>query len=324
MNTLQKKRENSFASFFKNQALLIGLIVVFAFFSLTTDNFLSKSNFLLILQSATIVGIAGCAMTLVLITGNMDLCMGATITLVVLLSVDLHDKVGPLLAVIIAVAACLVVGLINGLLVGYLKVHSMIATLGMQTILSGIMLLYTKGQLSWVNSPNSTWFKYFGRAKIVGIPVQVIILIVMVVVFEFILKRTTFGTKVCAVGGNAIAVRYNGSDDRKIVLICFVLSALMGALAGLVMGSRTMKYQTEIAFGYEFDVISAAILGGTSLSGGKGSVVKTLIGVLIITGLNNGFLMFGLPYYFQWVVQGLIILIMVFFDVLSMRKEGLA
>ena len=324
MKIQQRTAENRVIKILKNQALLLGLIVVFAVFSLTTDNFMSKANLLLILQQATIVGIAGCAMTYVIITGNMDLCMGATITLAVLLSIDLHDKLGPTLAVIIAVLACLVVGVINGLLVGYLKIHSMIATLGMQTILSGAMLLYTKGQLSWVNNPKETWFRFFGRVKVGGVPMQVIILIVLVIVFEYILKKTTFGTNVCAVGGNALAVRYNGSDDRKIVLGCFVISSLVGALAGLVMGSRTMKYQTEIAFGYEFDVISAVILGGTSLNGGKGSVVKTLLGVLIITSLNNGFLMFGLPYYFQWVIQGVIILVMVLFDVIAKRKEGIA
>ena len=307
----------------KDQALLIGLIVIIVVFSLVTDNFWSKANILLILQQACVVGIAACAMTYVFIAGNMDLSVGALITMSVLISVDLHDKIGPALSVILALAFCMIVGLLNGYIVGYLKVHSMIVTLGMTMIMNGVMLLYTGGQLSWVDNPNATWFRFLGRESILGIPIQVIILLVSVIIFEFLLKKTTFGVKVQAAGGNADALKYSGTDDKKIVLITFVLSALMAAVAGLVMGSRTMKYQTEIAFGYEFNAISAVILGGTSLNGGSGSVYKTLIGVMIMTSLYNGFLMLGLPYYSQWVVQGVVILIMVLFDVVSKRKEGL-
>ncbi len=309
---------------FMNWALLLGLIGIVAIFSLITQNFFSISNLMLVLQQSSIVGIAACAMTFVIITGNFDLSMGATITTAVLLSVDLHDKLGTLPAVLIAVAACLIVGLINGYIVGYIKVNSMIITLGTMMILKGAILLYTGGQLSWVASPKTTWFQFFGRADVLGIPMQVLLLAMCVILFEFVLKRTTFGVKIQAAGGNASALRYSGTDDRKIVLIAFVLSALMSALAGLIMGSRTMKFQQEIAFGYEFDVISAVILGGASLTGGSGSVVKTLIGVVILTVLQNGFLMIGLSYYFQWLVQGIVILFMVFIDVTAKRKEGLA
>ncbi len=308
----------------KDQALLLGLLGIIVFFSLVTKNFFSTSNLLLIMQQASIVGIAGCAMTFVLIAGNFDLAMGATITLSVLFSIDLHDKWGPLPAVLVAVAACVLVGIINGYFVGYLKIHSLIVTLGMMSILGGLMMLYTGGALTWVDDPKSTWFSVFGRETVLGVPVQVIILVVMVIIYEFVLKRTTFGIKVQAVGGNASAVRFSGINDRKIVMITFVLSALMAALAGIVMASRTMQYQTEIAFGYEFDVLAAVILGGASLAGGEGSVVQTLIGVLIMTSLKNGFLMIGLPYYFQWIVQGGVIMLMVWFDVMSKRKEGLA
>lgn len=314
----------SAAKILKSQALILGLIGIVVVFSLINGNFLSSSNILLVLQQATIVGIAGCGMTYVLIAGKLDLSMGAIITLSVLLSVDLHDIMGPLPAVIIALAACVLVGVINGLLVGYLRVDSMIVTLGIQGILGGIMLLYTGGLLTWVDQPGDTWFQIFGRTTVGGVPVSVIILVVVTIIFEFILKKTTFGIKLQAAGGNASALRYSGSDDRKIVLITFIISALMAGLAGLVMGSRTMKYQNEIAFGYEFTVISAVVLGGTSLAGGYGSATKTLIGVLIMSALNNGFLMIGLDYYFQWVVQGIVILIMVYFDVLSRKKEGLA
>ncbi|MBQ4062068.1 MAG: ABC transporter permease [Clostridia bacterium] len=317
-----KKPSGKLVRIVKDQALLVGLIVIIAVFSLATENFLSKANILLVLQQACVVGIAACAMTYVFIAGNMDLSVGAMITLSVLISVDLHDKIGPLLSVILAVVLCMIVGVINGYIVGYLKVHSMIVTLGMMMILDGVMLLYTGGQLTWVDNPNATWFRYFGRETLFGIPMQVILLFVLVIIFEIILKKTTFGIKVQAAGGNPSALRYSGSNDKRVVLLTFVLSGLMSAVAGLVMGSRTMQYQTEIAFGYEFEAISAVILGGTSLSGGYGSVYKTLIGVLIMTSLYNGFLMLGLPYYFQWIVQGVVILIMVLFDVIAKRKEG--
>jgi ribose transport system permease protein len=318
----EKKPRSKLARFVSNHALLIGFFVIIIFFSLATNNFWSKANLLLLLRQACVVGIAACAMTYVFIAGNMDLSVGALITLSVLISVDLHDKIGPLPSILLAIACCIVIGIINGFIVGYLKVHSMIVTLGMMMILRGVMLLYTGGQLTWVDNPNETWFSIFGRGTVLGIPFPAIMLFVFVIIFELVLKKTTFGIKVQATGGNPNAVKYSGIDDRKIVLITFIFSALMSAIAGLVMGSRTMKFQIEIAFGHEFSAISAVILGGTSLSGGFGSVYKTLIGVLIMASLYNGFLMLGLPYYFQWIVQGVVILIMVGFDVLTKKKEG--
>lgn len=321
--TIVKKR-TSFGGILKKQALLLGLLGIIVFFSLVTKNFFSTSNLLLVLQQASIVGIAGCAMTFVLIAGNFDLSMGATITLSVLLSIDLHDKIGPLPAILIALAACTIVGIINGFFVGYLKIHSLIVTLGMMSVVGGLMMLYTGGLLSWVDDPKSTWFSVFGRGDVFGVPVQVIILVLAVGLMEFILKKTTFGIKVQSVGGNASASRFSGINDKKVVMITFIMSGIMSALAGIVMASRTMQYQTEIAFGYEFNVLSAVILGGASLAGGEGSVVRTLIGVLIMTSLRNGFLMIGLPYYFQWIVQGVVIMLMVWIDGVSKRKEGLA
>jgi ribose/xylose/arabinose/galactoside ABC-type transport system permease subunit len=314
----------NFFEFIKKQALLVGLLAIIVFFSLVTKNFFSVSNLMLVLQQAAVVGIASCAMTFVLIAGNFDLAMGATITLSVLLSIDLHDKLGPLPAVLIALVACVLIGVCSGFFVGYLRVHSMVVTLGMMSILTGGMLLYTGGGLSWVDNPSGTWFRVFGRESLLGIPVQVILLLVFIGIFEFVLNKTTFGIKVQAVGGNADAVRFSGLNDRQIVLTTFILSGLMSGIAGLVMASRTMQYQTGIAFGYEFNVLSAVILGGTSLSGGKGSVYGSLLGVLIIIALTNGFLMIGLPYYFQWVMQGLVIVVIVWIDISSGYREGKA
>jgi len=318
------KPQKFISEFLKKQALLIGLLAIVVFFSLVTKNFFSKSNLMLVLQQAAVVGIASCAMTFVLIAGNFDLAMGATITLSVLLSIDLHDKMGPLPAVLIALAACVLVGMCSGFFVGYLRVHSMVITLGMMSILTGLMLLYTGGTLRWVDNPPATWFRIFGRGSAFGIPVQVILLLAFIIIFEFVLNKTTFGIKVQAVGGNADAVRFSGLSDKRIVMTTFVLSGLMSGIAGLVMASRSMQYQTGIAFGYEFNVLSAVILGGTSLAGGKGSVYGSLMGVLIIIALTNGFLMIGLPYYFQWVIQGFVIVVIVWIDVSSKRREGRA
>jgi ribose transport system permease protein len=194
----------------------------------------------------------------------------------------------------------------------------------MMTILTGAMLLYTGGGLRWIDDPSKTWFGVFGREDVFGVPVPAIILILFVIIFEFILKKTVYGIKVQAVGGNAYAVRFSGLNDKRIIMSTFVISGLMSAVAGIVMASRNMQYQTEIAFGYEFDVLSAVILGGTSLVGGVGSVLKSLLGVVIIVSLTKGFLMIGLPYYFQWVMQGIVILLIVWLDVASRKKEGLS
>jgi ribose/xylose/arabinose/galactoside ABC-type transport system permease subunit len=234
-------RGTFFLGFIKKQALLIGLLAIILFFSLVTKNFFSVSNLMLVLQQAAVIGIGSCAMTFVLIAGNFDLSMGATITLSVLLSIDLHDKLGPLPAVLIALAACVLVGMCSGFFVGYLRVHSMVITLGMMSILTGVMLLYTGGGLSWVDNPSATWFRVFGRSSLLGIPVQVILLLAFIGIFEFVLNKTTFGIKVQAVGGNADAVRFSGLNDKQIVLTTFILSGLMSGIAGLVMASSTRK-----------------------------------------------------------------------------------
>lgn len=321
---MQLESGNGFLSGVKKQGLLIGLVVIIIVFSLTTSNFFSVSNLLQILQQSAIVAIAGCGITLVVIAGNLDLALGANITMSVLMSVKLHDILGPGPALLLGLLFCILSSLASGYLVGYLKIHSMIITLGMMSILGGIMLLYTGGQIARVDDAKNTWFSVFGRGTVGSIPVQVIIMIAVIILFEFILKKTAFGRKVQAVGGNTSAARYSGIDDKKTVLITFLLSGVMAWLAGIVMGSRTMQYQTEIAFGYEFDVLSAVILGGANLSGGSGSVVRTALGVLILSSLKNGFIMMGLPYHFQWIVQCVVTLIVVWADGISKRKEALA
>lgn len=308
----------------KKQLLFISLLALLLIFSLASDKFFSITNLVLILSQVSIVGLVACAMTYVMIGGNFDLTVGVVITMGALLSIDLHDKIGPVWGIVLPLIVGLCTGAICGFFIGYLKINSLIITIGLSSIIQGTTLLYTSGRQAQIKAPDETWFAAIGRGTIGKIPVPIVLLIIAVVIFYFVLKKTTFGTKLYAVGGNAIASRFSGINDRKIILITFLLSGFMAALAGVVLGSRLMTFQLNLGNGYEFDVLSGVILGGTSLAGGEGSVVRTFIGILIIGVLANGFIMLGFQYYFQWIIQGIIIIGVIYADSVSKRNVTMA
>jgi ribose transport system permease protein len=319
---MTKVTAKSIREIVKTQGLLLALVVILLVFSLGTKAFLSVNNLILILKQVSIVGIIACAMTYVIIAGNLDLTVGSLVSMATLVSVSLHDKFGPLMSIVVPLIVGVASGAICGYIVGYLKLNSLIVTLGMLSILHGTTMLYSGGGVRIIAFPEKTWFGFLGRGVVFGIPFQVILYAVSIFFFQLILKRTVFGKQMMAVGGNANASRYTGINDRKTVLITFILSGFMSALAGVILASRVMQVQPKLGVGYEFDVITGVILGGTSLLGGEGSVVKTFLGVLILGVLQNGFIMIGLPYYSQWIVQCIVIVLVVWLDITSRRSEA--
>jgi ribose/xylose/arabinose/galactoside ABC-type transport system permease subunit len=215
-------------------------------------------------------------------------------------------------------------GTIAGLLVGKLRLNSLIITLGFLAALQAVTLIYTGGKYSRIVAPEETWFGFIGRGFVLGIPMPVIILGVLIIVFSIILTRTVFGRHILAVGGNSVASRFSGIRDSNIIMGTFIISGGLTAIAGILLGSRLMAAQNYLGQGYEFEVIAGVILGGTSLQGGEGNIFKAFIGILIIGILRNGFLLLGLPYYFQWVAQWVIVVGVVWIDVASRRGKLLA
>lgn len=311
-----------FTSFMRKQGIVLGFLVILIIFSLFSSTFLTKNNIILVLRQTSIIGIMACGMTFVIIGGNFDLSVGSLLSFTTVLSIMISNAFGFVPALILSILIGIAAGIVNGFLVGYLKLNSMIATLGMMSVFQGSVYIISGGSFTTLNNPDKSPFVYLGRGFIGAIPVPVIIYAVCVIIFGLILNRTVFGRQVKAVGGNPKAAEYSGINDRKTILMTFVLSGLTCAIGGMVLGGRVGSAQNNMGLGYELEVITAVIVGGTSLLGGEGSVYKTVLGALIMGFLFNGFIMIGLPYYFQWFAQWFIIAGVVWMDVASKRKEG--
>ena len=322
--------------FIKRQALILFLLLLVAVFGVLSKNFFTLPNLISIVKQVALYGIISCGMTFVLIGGNFDLTAGALCTLTCCTTVQMHDEfialigawlgpaagaiAGPIAAILIAILIGFIFGAITGFLVGYLRLTSLIVTLGMQSIISACAKMYTGSKYVTVANQAGTWFRYVGREDILGIPTQIIIYAVLIVIFQFLLSRMVFGHQVKATGGNAMASNYSGINARGTVMKTYLLSGICSAMAGVVLASRGMQAQVGIGDGFEFDVITACILSGTSLLGGSGSVWRALIGVLIMGVLRNGFVMVGLPYYMQWLSQCIIIVVVVWSDIAAQKK----
>jgi ribose/xylose/arabinose/galactoside ABC-type transport system permease subunit len=308
----------------QRQGLFVAFFVVVAFFALASDRFLTYTNIMLVLRQVSVLGTIAIGMTLVIVAGNFDLSVGSLTSLTAVVAISMHDVVGPVPAMLITLLVGLASGTIAGILVGKLRLNSLIITLGFLAALQAVTLIYTGGKYSRIVAPEETWFGFIGRGFVFGVPMPVIILGVLIIVFSILLTRTVFGRHILAVGGNTVASRFSGIRDSNIVMGTFIISGGLTAVAGIILGSRLMAAQNYLGQGYEFEVIAGVILGGTSLQGGEGNIFKAFIGILIIGILRNGFLLLGLPYYFQWVAQWVIVVGVVWIDVASRRGKLLA
>lgn len=315
---------NGFVSFAKKQGLLLAFLLLVIFFTIASDVFLTYTNIILVLRQVSILGIIACGMTFVIIGGNFDLSVGSLTSLTTVVVINLHDKLGPIPSMIIALIVGMLSGALAGYLVGYLKLNSMIITLGLLGVIQAITLIYTGGKYTRITEPDETWFGFIGRGFVAGLPFPVIILAVVIIVFSIILMKTVFGRQLLAVGGNPVASKFSGIKETKIIMLTFVASGLVTAIGGIVLGSRIMAAQNYIGEGYEFQVITGVILGGTSLTGGEGNILKSFLGILIVGMLMNGFILLGFPYYTQWVAQWVILVGVVWIDVASKRGKVLA
>ena len=308
----------------ERQGLFVAFIVVVAFFAIASDRFLTYTNIMLVLRQVSILGTIAIGMTLVIVAGNFDLSVGSLTSLTAVVVISMHNVVGPIPAMLITLLVGLASGTIAGLLVGKLRLNSLIITLGFLAALQAVTLIYTGGKYSRIVAPEETWFGFIGRGFVLGVPMPVIILGVLIIIFSIVLTRTVFGRHILAVGGNSVASRFSGIRDSNIIMGTFIISGGLTAVAGIILGSRLMAAQNYLGQGYEFEVIAGVILGGTSLQGGEGNIFKAFIGILIIGILRNGFLLLGLPYYFQWVAQWVIVVGVVWIDVASRRGKLLA
>ncbi|PKP61495.1 ribose ABC transporter permease [Candidatus Atribacteria bacterium HGW-Atribacteria-1] len=307
--------------FFTKQGLIIAFLILIIIFSLFSDVFLTERNIKLVLRQVSIQGIMACGMTVMLISGNLDLSVGSIVSFAAYLIVDLYEKIGMWQAVIITLLVGLVFGCINGFFVGILNLNSLIVTIGMLSIIQAITLLYSKGSYIIIKNPSEQAFAFLGRGFLGGIPFPVIVFLFIVIFFYILMTKTKYAIYIYALGGNKKAVKFSGIREDLLTCSVFIITSLTATLGGIIFASRNMAAQTAVGSGLELEVIAAVVLGGTSLLGGSGNVIKSVIGVLILGFLYNAFILFGLPYYTTQIVQWGVIIAAVWLDIIGKRFE---
>lgn len=303
------------------QGILIAFAVFIIGFTLANERFLSPDNVMGVIRSSAILGVMALGVTFVVISGNLDLSVGSMMSFSTIVVLDLHDKIGPTLAIPAMFAMTLCLGAFIGFLVGYLKLNSLIVTLGMLSAIHGLTLTYSGGQNMDIVNKEGTWFSIFGQGSAMGIPIPILIFVALAALLGIILGKTPFGRHVYAVGGNGTAATFSGIKRARVVFVCYVMSAFCVAVAGLIQASRSLGSQNTVGQGLELDVLAAVILGGASLLGGSGTIFKTVIGVLILGFIQNGLLLVGLQFYVQFVVTWVIIILAVWLDIAAKRGK---
>lgn len=301
------------------QGILIAFVVFMIVFAIANPRFIAVDNILGVVRSTAILGVMALGVTFVVIGGNLDLSVGSMMSFSTIVVLDLHDKIGPALAIPAMFGLTLALGAFIGFLVGYLKLNSLIVTLGMLSAIHGLTLTWSGGKNMDIADKEGTWFSVFGQGSALGVPMPILVFALLAAVLAMLLARTPFGRKVYAVGGNGQAATFSGIPRARIVFLTYLVSAFCVAIAGLLQASRSLGSQNTVGQGLELEVLAAVILGGASLLGGSGTILKTVIGVLILGFIQNGLLLVGLEFYVQYVVTWVIIVLAVWLDIAAKR-----
>ena len=304
----------------RDVSILIVVLVVSAALSVTTSSFFTTSNIGAVAIGLVTDGVIAIAMTMVLITGGFDLSVGSVLALSGMIVAGLlHGGMGILPAILITLAASALVGLINGLIIAKVGVNPLITTLGMMGIASSVTLVLSGGY-PVSNLPKE--FLFIGQGYMLGIPVSVLLMIIMVIIADILLRRAQWLRQIYYVGGNERAALLSGIPVDRIRIIIYVFCAFMAGIAGIIATSRLASAFPLAGKGTEMRVISACVIGGCSLSGGVGSVIGSLLGVLLMAIINNGLVLLNVSIYWQGIVSGVILIGAVTFDMLSRRTQS--
>jgi ribose transport system permease protein len=295
----------------RDYVVYIGFVVIFIVFAILLQDrgFLSSNNLLNILRQTAIVAIVSMAMSFVLSAGEIDLSVGAIAGLSSVVAGLVLSKYGLFPGILAGLTLGLLVGAVNGGLTAYLNIPSFLVTLGMMGIARGVGM--------WVSgtSPvpiiNDTFIFVFGSGNIGPVPVLVVWVAVLGMIAHIALRKTPFGRKVMSAGGNSIAARYSGVDVRKIKFQVLLLTGMAAAIAGMLYAGRLQSGRFQLGEGDELSVIAAVVLGGTSLFGGRGTVIGSIVGALLIGVINNGLILGGLDYSQQLIARGMLIILAV-------------
>lgn len=302
--------------------IVVAIILESIVFAAIAPQFFSVPNLINVALSIAITGILAVGMTMVILTGGIDLSVGSVAALAGVVAALIASRGGTavFLGGLIALCIGLAVGLFNGVMIAQFRVPPFVTTLAGLTICRGLAFIVTGGR-SIGNLPAE--FGFLGRDRVLGVPVPVLLMLVVFAAGWFVLRHMTFGRYVYATGGNAEASFLAGVNTKRVKLLVYVLNGLLVGLAGLVLASRLGAGVPNAGLQYELDVIAAVVVGGTSLNGGRGSVVGTLWGAIFIGILNNGMNLAGIDPYMQKIALGVVILLAVLADQINKTESGL-
>lgn len=292
--------------------IVVAFVVLLAVFAVTTPHFASVENLLDVARQISVTAILGAGLTFVILTAGIDLSVGSAVGVTAFVAVALALQGAPTVVVlIVALVTGIGIGLVNGVLVARFGLAPFIVTLAALTYLRGIVYVGTGGKTLF-----STELSYsaLGQGELVGVPIAVLVMIAVFVAGWWLLNRTVFGRHVQAVGGNADAARLAGIPVRPVLVVVYVIAGLCTAIGGIIASARLQTAVPDLGTGYELSAIAAVVLGGTSLSGGRGSLVGTLVGAAIIGVLTNGMTLLDVSSFYQQIIQGVVIVLAVAVD----------
>jgi erythritol transport system permease protein len=314
----------------------IALFAVIAFFAIFAPNFLSTANIILMSKHVALNAFLAMGMTFVIVTGGIDLSVGSIVGLcgmvaggLILHGIDLRFGYTIYFNVfevcLITLAVGVLIGAINGLLITKLNVAPFIATLGTLYVARGFALLSSDGQTfpNLVGKPelSTTGFSFLGSGQILGLPVSIWILIVVALIAAYVARYTPIGRQIFAVGGNERAARMSGIRVGRVKMFVYMFSGFCAAIVGIVISSELMASHPATGNSFELNAIAAAVLGGTSMSGGRGTIGGTIIGAFVIGILSDGLVMMGVSSFWQMVIKGIVIIVAVVVDQAQRRLQ---
>ena len=319
MNNFSSIKDKSFLEIINRFKTGIGLLVLVIVLSFMSPYFLTIPNLLNIVRQVSIIAIISFGMTMVILTGGIDLSVGSMLAFsgAITAGMIVNSGLNVFLAILIGLAAGTALGLFNGIAVAKAKLPAFIVTLAMMTVARGFTLIYTNGRP--ISGFNET-FRFFGAGYLGRIPIPVVIMFLLLIVIFVLLKKTPLGRYIYAIGGNEKATKLSGINTDKIKIAVYGLNGFLAAVSGIILTSRLNSAQPMAGEGYELDAIAAVVLGGTSLSGGSGTVIGTIVGALIIAVLNNGLNLLNVSSFYQLVAKGAVILLAVFLDRKSQQQ----
>lgn len=301
-----------------DMGIILTLLAMIVFFSVFTKSFFSMRNFTNIARQISVTGICAVGMTMVILTGGIDLSIGSLIGLTSALAAVMMRAGCPIiLAMLAALLLGVLIGFINATCINYLLIPPMITTLATQISLRGAVYLVTGGMPIY-GIPEG--FKVLGQGAIGPMPISAIITVIVFVFGYIVLARTPFGRQIYGIGGSVETARLSGVNVKRVLYKMYMLVGFLGALASLILTSRINSGQPSSGDGYEMDIITAVVLGGVSVSGGEGKLGKVIIGVIFMGVLANGMMMMNINEYWQRVVKGIVLLIAVAVDIRAKNK----